>query len=260
MFSFFSGLLPAALQAALMVILVRRRLYLRFPFFFTYTAYSIAVTLAQLWVMDRPVMFFVLYWSTEMIYGLLALLAIHEVFKSVLETYYSLHHWMRWLPPLAFLTVLGNSMWQALYRPMGRTAIAHFAAGAYAFVPGVLCLQAIVFVVCLRLGLRKHYPMRWGRYSAGILTGFGMVAVATLLIFMARFRFGPGMELLFRYGPPAAYAGAALTWVKAFYREEPPMTRKATNPEIYRRAANLTSEVTEDAEKDLGLRSVPSLP
>jgi beta-lactamase regulating signal transducer with metallopeptidase domain len=65
--SFLLGLIAPVLQAALLVILVRRGLRRRFPFFFAYTLYSLVVIVVRLWVMDRPRMFFVVYWITEMV-------------------------------------------------------------------------------------------------------------------------------------------------------------------------------------------------
>ena len=254
-FSLFSGLVPAVLQAVVLAIFIRRRLYRRFPFFFAYTVYSILVTALRLSIMSRPRPFFVWYWSTEIIYGILALLAIHEVFKSVLEMYYSLYRWMRWLPPFCLLLILSISLWRAVYHPVGRGPLVGLAAGAYSFMLGVLGIQVMVFLLCLKLSFRKHYPIRWTRYEAGILIGFGMAAIATMLVYLARFRLGPSMELAFRYIPPVAYIAAALMWLKAFYREEPPVMRKRTDPELFKKAADFMRGAVEDTETHLGIRS-----
>jgi hypothetical protein len=106
MFSFISGLIPAALQVALLVVLSRRKLSLQFPFFFTYTAYSVAATFARLCLLHRPMTFFIVYWVTEMIYGVLALLAILEVFKPTLGAYFE-PMWGRWMPALTLWEWLG---------------------------------------------------------------------------------------------------------------------------------------------------------
>jgi hypothetical protein len=143
------GLLPAAVQAAVLVILARRRLYHRFPFFFAYTLYSILVTVVRLRTMGTPAVFFVSYWSTEIVYGILELLAIREVFKSVLEMYYSLYRWTRWLLPIAVTVMFGNSIWRAIYRSVGGGPLGGLAAGVYSLVLGILCLQAAIFLLCL---------------------------------------------------------------------------------------------------------------
>jgi hypothetical protein len=250
-----SGLFPAALQVALLVIFARRKLYRGFPFFFAYTLYSIVVIAVQLSLMHRPVALFTVYCITQVIYGVLALLAIREVFHSVLEMYYSLYGWARWVPRLALSGIVGVSLWQAVYHhPAGPMVMAFLGTGTHWFMIGVLSLEAWVFGICLRLGFRKRSPIRWGRYEAGILVGFGVAAVGAIPIYLARIGLGPVMDLAFLYIPPVAYAAAALTWLKAFYREEAPIKRKPSDPELYKRAAEVMTEAVEEAEKDLGLR------
>jgi hypothetical protein len=253
--SFFLGLVGPVLQAGLLVIFAQRRLYRRFPFFSAYTLYSIVVSAAQLSLMHRPAAFFLAYWAAQIVYGLLALLAIREVFQSVLEMYYSLYRWTRWVPLLALTGIVALSLWQATYHhPAGPLLMASLGTGAHWFMMGVLGLEAWVFGICLRLGFRRRNPVRWGRYEAGILVGFGVAAVGAMPIYLARFGLGPVMEMAYRYIPPVAYAAAALTWLKAFYREEAPSKRKPIDPELYKRAAEVMTETVEEAEKDLGLR------
>jgi hypothetical protein len=66
------------------------------------------------------------------------------------------------------------------------------------------------------------------------------------------------MELAFRYLPPMAYMAATLIWLGAFWRAEPPLVRKPTDPELFKRAAAFMREAVEDSEKDPELRSYPS--
>jgi len=251
-FAFLSNLVPAVLQLALLMIFVRRRLYREFLLFFAYTLYSILVSALRLWSMT-PVAFFVVYWTTEMIYGLLALLAILEVFRPTLESYFG-HLWSRWVLPLALLIVSLISLWRAAYHPMGHTKMARFAAGSYAFMLGVLCLEVIVFAVCLRLRSRRPYPVRWGRYRLGIIAGFGLSACASASAYLVRFIFGSRFEAVFHYVLPGAYIGATLIWLIAFFKPEPPLIRNPTDPDMLRRATDSLTEATEEARKDLGFR------
>ena len=121
------------MQAVLVAIFIRRKLYQSFPFFFTYNVYSILVTPVRLWVMQWPVAFFVLYWTTEIVYGGLALLAIWEVFRPR----------TRWLTMLPLLMITGYSFWQAAYQPVGHGPLVRLAAGAYALVRGILWLEIL---------------------------------------------------------------------------------------------------------------------
>ena len=71
-----------ALQVWLLVLLINRQLYRRFPFFFTYIGSTVAITFIRLWTMgvigDYP-KFFIVFWSTQAVYDLLALLVLYEV-------------------------------------------------------------------------------------------------------------------------------------------------------------------------------------
>jgi hypothetical protein len=123
-------------------------------------------------------------------------------------------------------------------------------------VLGILCVQAAIFLLCLKLSFQKHSPIRWSRYEAGILIGLGIAAFATAVIRLARSQLGPAMELTFRYLAPMAYMAAVLVWFGAFWREEPPLLRQPTDPELFKRAAQFMRQAVEDLEK---IRSLTSL-
>jgi hypothetical protein len=150
--------------------------------------------------------------------------------------------------------IVGNSIWRAIYHPMASVAIARFATAAYAFIPGIFGLQVAAFLLCLKVGFRKPFPIRWSRYEVGIWGGLGIVAIATVLADVTRSRLGPAFETFFRYAPSGAYMAAGLGWLVAFWREEPPMVRKPTDPELFTRAAAFMHKAVEDAEKDFGPR------
>ena len=243
-----SSLVAPALQLVLAVILVRRRLYRRFPFFLVYTTYSIIATILRIGVMGHPSVFYVLFWTTEMAYGVLALLALRETFRPALRVAFG-QRWSKWVPLLALLAVVGISVWQAIFHPMGYKPMARLAAGAYAFMPGVLSLQAVVLFWCLLLAVRKN-PPKWGQYRAGILVGFGIAALATVMADVARSRFGVSFESIFRYAPAVAYIYASVMWLKAFYYEEPAFPkRNAPSKALLRAVLRYIDRAKEDLDK-----------
>jgi hypothetical protein len=132
---------------------------------------------------------------------------------------------------------------------VGRGPLGTFAAGAYSLMLGILFLEVAIFLLCLKLSFRRHSPIRWTRYEAGILIGLGIAAVATALIRLARPQVGPAMELAFRYLPPITYMAAASIWVGAFWRVEPPLVRKPTDPELFKRAAEFIRQAVQDIER-----------
>jgi len=77
------SILSVSLVAGLAVILLSRKLYRRYPFFFVYIICSILMTVARLSGSGNYQTYFEVYWTTEALYALLALLALHEAFRAV---------------------------------------------------------------------------------------------------------------------------------------------------------------------------------
>src|SRR5579859_2148883 len=78
-------------------LVVRRKLHREFPFFFAYLILSIVVPLVRLSVSGNYVTFFIVFWATEALYALVALLALYEVFHQVFLPFYTLWWWFRLL-------------------------------------------------------------------------------------------------------------------------------------------------------------------
>jgi hypothetical protein len=100
----FLNLTGTVLGLALACTLVWRKLYKDFPFFFAYIISSILIAIVRLSVSDNYLTFFHVYWATEAIYALLALLALHEVFRWVFLAFFE--KWWFWLFfPSAFVAI-----------------------------------------------------------------------------------------------------------------------------------------------------------
>src|SRR5947209_8700035 len=69
-----------ALLLALIAILIKRKLHCEFPFFFAYAMFSIIAAISRQLASGHPVGYFIIYWSAEIIYAVLALLVVREVF------------------------------------------------------------------------------------------------------------------------------------------------------------------------------------
>jgi hypothetical protein len=216
------GMIAPAFQLALAGIFIRRRHYTRFPWFFAYTLYSVGATVARLAVMAHPRLFYNLYWTSEIIYGALALLAMREIFKVASDIFYFGRGWPRLVPSLAVLAVIAYSVWQALYHAPGTAAMAHLQAGAYSLLLGIRYLEVGICFLCLRLSWRANFPITWRRYDFSILVGFGIFGLFTLLVYLARLIFAERLETVFRYAPAVAYIFTTAIWLRAFLREEPP--------------------------------------
>lgn len=227
--------------AALLVILLRRRLYREFPFFVFYLSFVIASTTFGLWFSTRiATIYFSFYWIAEAVFGILELLVLREAFMPSLWMEYKQTPWLRLIPPAALALIVGVALWRAAYRPYRQGPFVHLAAGAYTFELGVNLLEILVFVFALRLVRREFHPIRH-LHRFAIVAGLGCMACANLLPDLVRFtaynthsHATAALDPLLRHLPPAAYVGVVVVWLVIFIRPLPART-PATADEIQRR-------------------------
>jgi hypothetical protein len=123
------------------------------------------------------------------------------------------------------------------------------AAAAFWFDPAVLFLEALTFLYCIKLSLRKHHLIRWSGYSFGILVGFGLASFSTFLTYMARFKFGSHFEFYFHHLLPLIYFAAAVVWLIAFLRPEPPTEPWSPDRQKFQQHQSVADEGWDDAEQ-----------
>lgn len=244
------GIVPATLQLALALIFLVRRHYRRFPWFFTYTLYSLAATALRHAVITRPSLFYDVYWVSEIFYGILALLSMREVFKIASDIFYFGRGWTRFIPRFTVFAVIVYSLWQAIYHAPSHTpgyaAMAHLQAGAYALTFGIRYLEVGICLLCLRLTWRKHFPITLQRYDFSILIGFGIFGLLFLFVFVARLTFGlTSLEGVYRYAPGIAYLLTTIIWLRAFLGEEPPVNKLPPTEEEVRQRLDLLNRYSE---------------
>ncbi|HEV3041031.1 MAG TPA: hypothetical protein VHA33_24915 [Candidatus Angelobacter sp.] len=239
-----AGLVAPTLQIWLAGVMIRRKLYLKFPLFFSYTVYSVLIIAVRLPFAHQPQFFYALYWITEIIYGALSLLGIGEVFSDVLSPQTKGKNWWRLVPTLVLLAlVIGSLLW-AIYRPFRPNFWGRLGAGAYSFDIGVLGVGAFAYL--LELFRLKPFSGTLQRpHSAAILKGFGVFGLLGVVAHLARSYFGSQFEGWFRYIPPGAYIMATLTWLAAFRRPEPPGSTVPPTPELL---GGLKEELERDQE------------
>jgi hypothetical protein len=211
------GLVGPIISVWLVAILVRRNLRRQFPFFLAYITSVIAVTAIRLWVISDYPTFFKVYWFSEGVYALMALLALHEVFRCVFSEFYELWPWFR----LVFPTAVGIFAWLKI-----ADGISHPPAQAPPMVALVLSaasavnwVQAALFgLMCVLVWLVGN----WEYYPVGIVTGFAVSAFGSWIAYASRSVFGTRFNSVGKYGPPLAYFIAVLVWLVTFLRSPRP--------------------------------------
>jgi hypothetical protein len=134
----------------------------------------------------------------------------------------------------------------ALFKPINHTSPGHFASGVYAFVPMMCLLEVGLFIAAVVI--RRRYSVEWTRHELGILVGFGILALLTLvadlptLLRLFHLRVGSQLEAVFRYFPSGAFIASAIAWLIAFWRPEPPTTYEPPDPRKYRELASVMKD------------------
>src|SRR5436309_737088 len=225
-----AGLAGPVLQMWLAAAMLRNKLHRRFPIFFSYTLYSVAVIAVRLPVAHDRRLFYAVFWITEMIYGALSLLGIGEVLGDALSTQSKRNTMLRLAPALILLLLIVASLWRAIYHPLGSNFWGRFGAGSYSFDFGVSCVDAMAYLLAL-FRLKPFSGIVQNQHGTAILQGFGIFGLLTLMAGLMRTLFGSQFEGWFRYIPPGAYFMATLTWLSAFRHPEPPKVPVLPSPE-----------------------------
>ena len=212
------SLVAAGLAALLAITLLRRKLHYEFPFFFTYVSFAIVAAIARLSVSGDYPMYFKVFWATAALYDVLALLALHEVFHEVFLPFYTIWWWFRLLFPgtvgIAALVQIRHAILNPpIQAPPLVAAILSFGR-VMNWVEAALF--GLFFALVLLLGVR------WRSYPFGIVEGFGLSALGSLIAYGLRSEFGTKYNTLVKYAPPVAYVVGVLVWLDTFLRQPDP--------------------------------------
>jgi hypothetical protein len=202
-----------ALLLVLLMLLVRRRLYRVFPFFAAYVMCQLTVSILRIAVSGNYRTFFEVYWTTEALYSVMALLALHEAFWRVFRLFY-LYWWFWLIFPGMVASVTGVTIWTAFRHPPAQAPPVVMLILSFGWATSYI--QGLLFAVFFLLLVFMELP--WKSQAFGVVRGFGIAALGALLSFGLRSEFGNKFNALAKYGPPVAYILAVGSWLLAFYR------------------------------------------
>ena len=211
-------LIALGLTAWVAALVVRRRLHREFPLFFAYLILAVTVPLVRLSASGDYATFFKVFWTTEALYAFAALLALYEVFHEVFLPFYLLWGWFRLLFPGAALFIAFLSVRNALHNPALRSP--RPMEIIFALATGVNYMEAVLFALFFALVVLLGVP--WRSYPFGIVEGFGLSALGSLIAYGLRSEFGTKYNTLVKYAPPVAYVVGVLVWLDTFLRQPDP--------------------------------------
>jgi hypothetical protein len=206
--------LTIPLEAWILLLMIRKGLHRRFPWFFLYMVYSTITDIARTVLIGSAVYFYV-YWGTKAVAYVLAVVALYESFRAIFQTFYRLS-WFRFVWPGAIILIWIYCIWRALKHPPP-----HFGGIGAILISGAIGSSfTIVGLVLLFFILARLVVMNWYLYEFHIVYGLGLASAGMVTAVLVRSEFGNKFVWLTEWGPPLAYLIAIFVWLSAFLRRE----------------------------------------
>jgi hypothetical protein len=213
-----------ALMGWLAFLLVRRKLTQRFPFFFGYIILALLIELVRLFFISDYKLYFKVFWATEGLYALFALLALYEAFHDVFIHDYRDWPWFWMVFPGAVIILSVIFIGNALLHPA--TQAPPIIVLILSFATVVNCVKGCLFLMFLVLAWLL-LGESWPTYPYGVVLGFAVSAGGSLLAYWLRSIFGTKFNSVVKYGPPVSYIVAVLIWIACCFLPPEPADRWA---------------------------------
>lgn len=194
---------------AVLGLMIWRRLYREYPFFFSYLVVTEGATLVRFAAQfQSPFTYFYAYWISDLVIALFNVLAVYELFvKRIFPRFYKVGLYKYLFPILASGAMLFGGLAALTPRNMGMLAL------------GDRILDAVVVAVLMFFGLLMLVIGRqWTRYDFGIAFGFAIASSAFLIsttVWMQSHYQSTSAQ-----APVIAYNISALIWLFAFWSPE----------------------------------------
>jgi hypothetical protein len=210
-------------QSMVVAIMLWRKLYRSFPFFFSYVAFQIVAFAITFPLRDQYRVFFAAYWAESAVSVILGFFVIREVFLDVFRPY----HTLRDLGSVLF-------KWAGLVMLMVAGVMAASTRAGVADEPivnAILTLERSVRVVQCGLVLfllvfARFLGVNWWQKSFGIALGFGAFASVELsLVALGSHVDSPTLSSFINM---AAYNLAILTWFGYMVLKSPVASQTAS--------------------------------
>jgi len=234
-----AGYIEPALLLIVVSVLVYRRFYRQFPFFFTYVLSVLSVELIRFMVhrfRTSLLQYFYTYWITEALEVALGFLVLYEVFLIRLFPGFNITVIYRRLFPIVGIIVIAMTAWMFFgASSSGPSKIVAFVGASTL----ALSFCQVAFLTFLG-GLMLYMSREWRRHELGIAVGFGFYGAVKLFVTLelAKHFYGP---IKVEQIPAVAYLIAVGIWLFFLSKSDP-------EPE----ETPITEEMVEQVEKVYG--------
>lgn len=222
-----SWLVGPTLQAILASLMIRRKLHVVFPRFFSYIVFQIFKS-GILFVIFRYSNdnYFDAYWTGNAISVLLAVTVMDEILHRLFEQYGGIQNLgsiiFRWACGLLLLLSIVNAFSTQL------TTADRVVSTVLGFDRSVRVMQCGLFL--LLMVLCRLLRNCWGQQVFGVALGFGIFASIELILVSIVMHFGPVPVV--SLVKSAAYNAVTLLWIVYLRRQPEPMPEVAMAPQL----------------------------
>ncbi len=211
-----SWLVGPVLQITLLIFMIRRKLQVVFPRFFSYIVLQI-VKSGILFLIYRYYRenYFDAYWSGNAISVLLAVTVMDEILHNLLKQYGGIQSLtsiiFRWACGLLLLLSIVNAF------SSQQTSADRVVSAVLAFDRSVRVMQCGLFF--LLMILCRFLRNCWRQQVFGIALGFGIFASIELMLVSIVMHFGDAPVAILSLVKSAAYNGVTLLWIMYLRRQ-----------------------------------------
>src|SRR5579884_856794 len=233
------------LQFVLILVFLDRRVFISlFPAFYRYTCCAVVANVLENVFLQHSRIYYWVYWASELTYGVLALLAMQEVFAKVWDLK---QEWRRSSVWLLLVTLATGAIVWGLLGPHGPRKWAHFNASLVAFMAEIYAVEVML------AALAFQFVRKLTKYHLGIMLGFGVSAAVQVLAFAGSFfHGGPWLREVVTYAPLSAYLSATGIWLSVFL--SPPRVRMKLDPEATLKWLGEQEKIARQISEGLGLK------
>lgn len=229
--------LSTPIVLAVVVVMVVRKLYREFPFFFAYLFVVLIGDVIRLIFLKGPyIEYFYAYWITEAADVFVAFLVLYEVFLLRLFPGISLTPIYRYLFPISGAVVAGLTLLMFVSAPSGGPSRLAVLVGEFTLALS-FCQVAVLAFFC---GLMLFMSREWRRHELGIAAGFGVYGAVKLIITVQRAQqhYGSVQQL-----PTVAYVFATLIWLFYLSKSDPEPEETVITEEMVQQVERVYGEV-----------------
>jgi hypothetical protein len=224
-----SWLLGPVLQITVLIFMIRRKLRVVFPRFFSYIVLQIVKSgILFLIYRYRQENYFDAYWSGNAISVLLVVTVMDEILHNLLKQYGGIQSLtsiiFRWACGLLLLLSIVNAF------SSQQTSADRVVSAVLAFDRSVRVMQCgLFFLLIILCRLLRNC---WRQYVFGIALGFGIFASIELMLVSIVMHFGDGPAAILSLVKSAAYNGVTLVWIMYLRRQSEPILELDVAPQL----------------------------